>query len=103
MGTAKTSLGEPTLATVGTAPETPMVEEKPKMYSTHFGRKTLEEIKHGIADGVLKMGHYGDDVIEALKDEKPTVPPPPLPQPDEQTPAQTPASGKAVPWGSNAK
>ena len=96
MGTAKTSLGEPTLATVGTAPETPMVEEKPKMYITHLGRKTLEEIKHGIADGVLKMGHYGDDVIKALKDEK-------LDEQAPAQPAQSPASGKAVPWGSSAK
>lgn len=40
MGTAKTSLGEPTLATVGTAPETPMVEEKPKRIShTSDGRR----------------------------------------------------------------
>lgn len=66
-GTLKTSTGEPTLATVDMKQEVPVQAEiGEKKFPTHKGMFTLAEIKQFLANGILTLGHLGDDALAIL-------------------------------------
>lgn len=64
MGAAQTSTGEPTLATVGNAPQKPAVVTN--TYHTTRGLMTLDKIKEQLASNAMHLSHLGDDALKAL-------------------------------------
>lgn len=41
-------------------------EEEEEKHETHFGLKTLSEIKHHLKNGEMALSHFGDDVLKKL-------------------------------------